>query len=112
MKCVKFGSEVKRVKDEEAKTLVAKGSWVYCGKEVWKKGRTATSEVKVESTEKKTPKKYKTVKTDAEKIADKIAAPVREVTAADIMNQATFSQPTMESMDDKKSKKIKKNQKK
>ena len=112
MKCIKFGSEVKRVKDQEAKVLVSRGSWAYCSKELWKKSRLPVDETKTETVVKNTSKKDKKAKTEAEKIADKIAEPIKEVTAADIMNQANFMQPTVVTTDDKKSKKTKKPQKK
>ena len=35
MKCIKKGDEVRRVKDQEAAELVAKG-WKYCPKKEWK----------------------------------------------------------------------------
>ena len=39
MKCIKKHGEIKRVRDEEARTLVEEQGWKYCPKSEWKELR-------------------------------------------------------------------------
>jgi hypothetical protein len=36
MKCIIKGSDIKKVKDVEAKSLVANDGWTYCKRSLWK----------------------------------------------------------------------------
>lgn len=83
MKCIKNGNEVRRVTDEQATEMVAKGSWAYCPKSEWKvvKGSKATEVAEhAQPSEKK--KKHRKEGKKAEKAEKRKAAKAVEVAEA------------------------------
>jgi hypothetical protein len=81
MKCVKKGSDIRRVSDQRSVKLVSEG-YVYCPKTAWKKTSEKTCEEDEVVVKKANPNK-KAKGTKAEKAEAKKAAKVAELATAD-----------------------------